>query len=272
RSMPGPSASTSPANSSPGMSCGASAGAGYAPMRWRRSARLIAVALTRTRTSPRDGSGYGRSTSARTLGPPGLVIAMAFMREPSRRRTVDHQKGWRTKTLTWRCWLRRMPSIKTSVVEKPVLLAALLMSLIVLDRLVRVWISWSLLDPVDVRGLAVVGGTGVVGVVPPPVTAARRGRSTGTIGFDMTRVLRGGATDRAARGPRVSLRVGVDRRRPIVSVRVTARRPKVTIAADDGGSWRWRWRSPGARLAVDHEALLDGRGDGTPVVVEGWAV
>ncbi len=76
---PSPSASTSPANSSPGMSLGESAGAGYMPRRWRRSARLIAVARTRTRTSPRAGSGVGTSRSSRTSGPPGFVMTMARM-------------------------------------------------------------------------------------------------------------------------------------------------------------------------------------------------
>src|SRR5581483_4021971 len=58
---------------------GESAGAGYAPMRWRRSARLIAVARTRTRASPRWGAGVGTSRSSSTSGPPGLVMTMARM-------------------------------------------------------------------------------------------------------------------------------------------------------------------------------------------------
>jgi hypothetical protein len=40
---------------------------------------LTAVARTRTRTSPRDGSGDGRSSSFKTSGPPGSVITIARM-------------------------------------------------------------------------------------------------------------------------------------------------------------------------------------------------
>src|SRR6187402_3282677 len=66
------------------MSGGASGGAGYAPMRWSRSARFTAVARTRTRTSPLEGSGSGRSTTVRTSGPPNFAMAIAFIRGLSR--------------------------------------------------------------------------------------------------------------------------------------------------------------------------------------------
>jgi len=55
----------------------ASAGAGYLPTRCNRSARLTAVARTRTLTSPRLGSGCGLSTRTRVSGPPGFVIEIA---------------------------------------------------------------------------------------------------------------------------------------------------------------------------------------------------
>src|SRR5215470_8139019 len=51
-------------------------------MRCRRSARLTAVARTRTATSPRCGSGAGTSRRSRTSGPPGLEMTMAFMVAP----------------------------------------------------------------------------------------------------------------------------------------------------------------------------------------------
>ena len=61
------------------MSGGEPGGAGYTPSRCSRSARLTAVARTRTRTSPREGSGVGTSRSSRTSGPPGFAITMARM-------------------------------------------------------------------------------------------------------------------------------------------------------------------------------------------------
>src|SRR5688572_8898211 len=62
------------------MSAGQPGGAGYAPRRWSRSARLRPEALTRTRTWPRPGSGRSTSRSSSTSGPPGSRITTARIR------------------------------------------------------------------------------------------------------------------------------------------------------------------------------------------------
>ena len=59
---PRPTSTISPAYSSPGMSSGQPAGAGYLPARWLRSARLRPAAWTRTRIWPSCGTGVGRSS------------------------------------------------------------------------------------------------------------------------------------------------------------------------------------------------------------------
>src|ERR1043165_9447314 len=83
RAAPGPFASTSPANSIPGMSAGLPLGAGYRPIRWSKSARLSAVARTRTRISRAPGSGRGLFASSRTSGPPNRLMTTARIGEVS---------------------------------------------------------------------------------------------------------------------------------------------------------------------------------------------
>src|SRR5262245_41154578 len=48
-------------------------------MRWATSGRLTPAAATFTSTWPDPGLGVGTSAILRTSGPPGLVMAMAFM-------------------------------------------------------------------------------------------------------------------------------------------------------------------------------------------------
>src|SRR5687768_2453815 len=74
-----PISSIVPAYSRPGMSCGKPGGAGYCPRRCSRSARLIAVAFTRTRTCLELAEGAATSRSCSTSGSPGLVITIACM-------------------------------------------------------------------------------------------------------------------------------------------------------------------------------------------------
>ena len=74
-STSGPTATTCPATSSPGMSL-APGGGGYAPSRCSTSGRLTPAAATSISTSPAPGTGSGRSTGRSTSGPPGCAISM----------------------------------------------------------------------------------------------------------------------------------------------------------------------------------------------------
>src|SRR3954468_14470779 len=78
-STPSPSEATVPLHSSP-MISDAPGGGGYKPCRWSRSARLTAVAVTSSTTSPGPATGSGTSTYARTSGPPGSLGTIALTR------------------------------------------------------------------------------------------------------------------------------------------------------------------------------------------------
>ena len=75
----GPTASTVPEYSRPGMSSGEPGGAGYFPTRCRRSARFNPDALTRTRICLSPGWGRSTSWTLRTSGPPNSVMTTARM-------------------------------------------------------------------------------------------------------------------------------------------------------------------------------------------------
>src|SRR5215470_6140589 len=78
RFTPAPSATTSPAISSPGMSV-APAGGGYRPWRCITSGRLTPAAATFTSTSPSPGRGSGRCSGTSISAPPGARIAIAVI-------------------------------------------------------------------------------------------------------------------------------------------------------------------------------------------------
>src|SRR6266508_4796026 len=81
RVTPGPTSTTSPARSSPGMSGGVPGGGGYRPSRWSTSARETPAARTSTSNSPAAGRGWWCSRHSR---PPSTMVTACTTRRPLR--------------------------------------------------------------------------------------------------------------------------------------------------------------------------------------------
>jgi len=90
---------TSPANSMPGMSCAPGNGFGYNPRRCSKSARLSAVACTRTNTSSAAGTGTGTSATRNTCGSPNSVSTTARITPWPSSPAGDGR--WQRGTLRW---------------------------------------------------------------------------------------------------------------------------------------------------------------------------
>src|SRR5262249_14118941 len=95
---PGPTSSTVPAISRPGMS-EAPGGGGYAPRLCMTSGRFTPAASTLMRTSPARATGTGRSTGTSTSGPPAPAISIAIILSLTERRSggrgLEHERGQR---------------------------------------------------------------------------------------------------------------------------------------------------------------------------------